>query len=120
MSDQNTTVSSDVSAQAAEQTGSVQVRLRINDAKMSASYANAFRTNTSTEEVVVDFGMNLTVPTGGNQQNQPVADIIFELNHRVVMNYYTAKRLAIMLGQVVRGHEERFGELKLNANERTK
>ena len=34
------------------------------------------------------------------------------------MNYYTAKRMAMLLSNVVRQHEQRFGELKLNAGER--
>jgi hypothetical protein len=113
-----------VDMQAQHQTGSQQVRLRIDDQSMSTTYSNAFRTNTTAEEVVIDFGMNLVVPTprqAGTEAapDEPVGDILFKLNNRVVMNYYTAKRLALLLGQVVRRHEERFGELKLNAAERT-
>lgn len=112
-----------VDMQAQHQTGSQQVRLRIDEQSMSTTYSNAFRTNTTAEEVVIDFGMNLVVPTprpAGAEvaPDEPVGDILFKLNNRVVMNYYTAKRLALLLGQVVRRHEERFGELKLNAAER--
>ncbi len=111
-----------VDMQAQQQTGSQQVRLRIDDREMTTTYANAFRTNTTAEEVVIDFGMNMVVPTQQQAvagEDQPVGDILFKLNERVVMNYYTAKRLALLLGQVVRRHEDRFGELKLNASERT-
>jgi len=112
-----------VDAQAREQTGSQQVRLRLDDRDMTTMYANAFRTNTSAEEVIVDFGMNLVVPaqqpqSGSAGNNEPAGDILFKLSNRVVMNYYTAKRLALLLGQVVRRYEDRFGELKLNAAER--
>lgn len=117
---------SQVDEQARQQTGQAQIRLRINESNLTTSYSNAFRTNTSAEEVIVDFGMNLLVPNPQGQQqpsgnsSQAVGEIQFQANNRVVMNYYTAKRLAVVLGQVVRQHEERFGELKLNASERVK
>jgi len=111
----------EVNDQAREQTGQQQVRLRINDAEVTTSYANAFRTNTTAEEVAIDFGLNLVMPTAqsAQQADGPRNEIQFNIDRRVVMNYYTAKRLALMLGQVVRRHEEQFGELKLNAAERT-
>lgn len=114
----------EVDAQARQQTGQQQVRLRVDERNLGTSYSNAFRTNASAEEVILDFGLNLLIPANQGpdataQPNQPAGDILFQANHRVVMNYYTAKRLALTLGQVVRRHEERFGELKLNAAERT-
>lgn len=113
----------DVAAQAQQQIGAQQVRLRIDDRDMTTIYANAFRTNTTAEEIILDFGMNVVVPSQrapGSEAHaaEPAGDILFKLNNRVVMNYYTAKRLALLLGQLVRRHEEQFGELKLNAAER--
>ena len=59
---------------------------------------------------------------GGNpaaqQQSQP--EIIFKVNDRIIMNYYSAKRLAITLSQVIRRHEEQFGELELDVAKRRK
>lgn len=114
--------SGEVNDQARQQTGQQQVRLRVDERELSTSYTNAFRTNASAEEVILDFGLNMLVPNNpaamGATQPQASGDILFQANHRVVMNYYTAKRLALTLGQVVRRHEERFGELKLNAAER--
>lgn len=120
MAEQNT---GNVDDQAREQTGQQQIRVRVNEAGLTTSYANAFRTNTSAEEVIVDFGMNMVVASGQQAQpdqagNQPAGDILFQVNDRVIMNYYTAKRLALVLGQVIRRYEERFGELKLNASDR--
>jgi hypothetical protein len=113
----------EVEAQAQQQTGTQQVRLRIDDHDMTTIYSNAFRTNTTAEEIILDFGMNVVVPAqrapGAEAAGaEPAGDILFRLNNRVVMNYYTAKRLALLLGQLVRRHEEQFGELKLNAAER--
>jgi hypothetical protein len=109
--------------QAREQAGGQQVRLRIDERNKSSFYANAFRNSASADEIVLDLGMNRVTPTARDKQGkvpegQPSADIVFEVNAAVVMNYYTAKRLAIMLSQTVRQHEEQFGELKLNAAER--
>ena len=81
---------------------------------MGTSYANAFRTNGTAEEVMLDFGLNLVTP--------PVADgqpeIVFKVNDRIIMNYYSAKRLAITLSQLIRRHEGQFGELELDVAKR--
>ena len=112
-----------VNQQAAEQTGQRQVRLRIDESGMNTAYTNAYRTQTTAEEVIVDFGMNLMSPARQGQPedaSQPQGEILFKVNDRLVMNYHTAKRLAMTMGQIVRQYEQRFGELKLNANERAK
>ena len=98
-----------------------QVRMRIDEREMESIYSNAFRTNASADEVFVDFGINHTVPTQNKSDGEgPAAEILFKLDQRVIMNYYTAKRLAITLSNIVRRHEERFGELKLNVADRVK
>ncbi len=86
-----------------------QVRLNIDESKMHTTYANTIRTSTTADEVVLDFGVNLPVPT---QDNQPT--LLFSVGSRVVMNWRGAKRLAINLGQVIRQFEERNGEIQLN------
>ncbi len=85
-----------------------QIQLRIDESKMSTTYANTIRTSTMPDEMILDFGMNLPMPT---QDNQPV--LVFNVGSRVVMNWGAAKRLAISLGQAVRGYEEQNGEIKL-------
>ena len=102
--------------QAQQQTGQRQVRLGIDERNMQSSYANAFRTNGTPEEVMLDFGLNVVNPAAQQGQDQP--QIILHISHRVIMNYYTAKRLAITLGQLIRRHEEQFGELELDASKR--
>lgn len=108
---------------AAQEQAGEQIRLRIDERKMASAYANGFRTHNTAEEVVIDFGMNLALPTTNageraNQDHEQTREMVFEVNHRVIMNYYTAKRLAILLGRTVQAHEQQFGELKLNAAER--
>ncbi|MDY6914026.1 MAG: DUF3467 domain-containing protein [Planctomycetota bacterium] len=106
-----------VEDQAREQTGQQQVRLRIDERNMSSCYANAFRTNGTAEEVMLDFGVNLVNPAS-QQQDKP--EIIFQVNQRVILNYYSAKRMAITLSQLIRRHEEAFGELEMDVNKRRK
>jgi len=106
-----------VEAQAREQTGQRQVRIRMDERDMKTSYANAFRTNGTAEEVMLDFGLNLVVPSG-QEQGQP--EILFQVRDRVILNYYSAKRLAITLSQLIRRHEEQFGELELDVAKRRK
>ena len=106
----------DVQQQAQQQTGQ-QVRLRVDEREMDTNYANAFRTNATAEEVMLDFGLNLVgQATGPDGKAQP--EIIFKAGQRIVLNYYSAKRLAITLSQLIRRHEEQYGELELDVNKR--
>jgi hypothetical protein len=94
-----------------------QVRLRIDERTMTTNYANAFRTNGTAEEVMLDFGVNLAAPAQ-KQGDQP--EIVFQITNRVIVNYFSAKRLALTLGQLIRRHEEQFGELELDVQKRQK
>jgi len=107
----------DVQDQARQQTGQ-QVRLRVDERAMASSYANAFRTNGTAEEVMLDFGVNMLNPATQAEGQTP--EIIFKINSRVILNYHSAKRLAITLGQLIRRHEEQFGELEMDVAKRRK
>ena len=117
-----------IEEQAREQTGQRQVRLRVDERDMQTAYANAFRTNGTAEEVMLDFGLNLMSPSAQQQEQQKQQDqqgqvqgeIVFHVKERVVMNYYSAKRLAITLSQLIRRHEDQFGELELDVAKRRK
>ena len=92
------------------------MQLRVDDSKMSTHYVNAFRTNPTAEEVVLDTGFNVVeqqprAAGDGNQSQDGQAR--FMLNERMIMNYKTAKRLALALGQVVRRYEQHYGEIQL-------
>ncbi len=92
-----------------------QVRLNVNTTEMKTSYANVFQSNSSPEEVFISFGINQTVPS---QEEGVAADMMLHFSNRIVMNYYTAKRLAFSLMQSVREHEERFGVAELDVSKR--
>ena len=121
MNDQPDQPTDQVDAQAREQTASQQARLQVDERNMTTSYANAFRTNMTAEEVIVDFGLNMVaaVQDQSAEAGASPAGILFQANNRVVLNYYSAKRLALTLGQIVQRHEQQFGDLKLNAADRT-
>lgn len=102
---------------AATQQGGQQIRLRMDERNMTTSYANAFRTNGTAEEVMLDFGINTMTPA---QQQGGQGEIVFQVSNRIVMNYYSAKRLAITLSQLIRRHEEEYGELQLDVEQRRK
>ena len=105
-----------IEEQAREQTGQRQVRLRVDEQNLQTSYANAFRTNGTADEVMLDFGLNLVNPA----QAQENPEILFQVTDRIIMNYHSAKRMAITLSQLIRRHEEQFGELELDVAKRRK
>jgi hypothetical protein len=81
--------------------------LEINDEGVSRSYANFCRVSGTPEELVLDFGFNPQIP------EQPV-----QLDQRVVVNYYTAKRLLGIMGAWIQKHEQVFGPLEIDVNRR--
>ncbi len=127
MAEQNTGSTADepIEEQARQQTGQQQIRMRIDERELQTGYANAFRTNGTAEEVILDFGLNLLIPSGqqsdaepGAETPQGQAEILINVQQRVIMNYYSAKRLAITLSQLIRLHEEQCGELEMDVNKR--
>lgn len=104
-----------IDEQVRDQTGQKQVKVRIDESNLRTNYASGFRTSATAEEVILDFGVNIVRPSSGSDQER---EITFQANNRLIMNYYSAKRLALTLGMVVRRYEEQFGELKLNAADR--
>ena len=88
-----------------------EIRLRIDERNLNTSYANAFRTDATADEVMLYFGLNLINPVAA-QQGKP--EFIFQVNERIVMSYRMTKRLALALGQMIRRHEEQFGEISLD------
>ncbi len=92
-----------------------QIRLRLDERNLRTSYANAFRSDATADEVMLYFGLNLVNPVAAQQGNP---EIIFQATERIIMSYPMAKRLALTLGQIIRRHEEQFGEIELDINKR--
>ncbi len=79
---------------------------------ISTVYTNFCRVSVTPEELVLDFGLN-------TQMTPNTAEPI-RLSHRVVMNFYTAKRLLNALMGVVGQHENAYGVLELDFQRRAR
>jgi hypothetical protein len=77
-----------------------------------ASYANFCRVTGTPEEVILDFGLN-TQPIGVPQS--PI-----EVSNRIVMNYFTAKRMVGALAISIQRHEAAFGPIETDVQKRVK
>lgn len=77
---------------------------------LSTVYTNFCRVSVTPEELVLDFGLN---PQVSPTPSEPV-----KLTHRVVMNFFTAKRLLLALNNVVVQHENAYGALELDFQKR--
>ncbi|MBL8889068.1 MAG: DUF3467 domain-containing protein [Planctomycetaceae bacterium] len=82
----------------------------INDSKLTCSYSNFCRVTGSPEELIIDFGLN-SQPMNGDAQN-------VEITQRVVLNFFTAKRLLHAMHMAVSRHEQVFGELETDIQKR--
>jgi len=78
--------------------------------EISTVYTNFCRVSVTPEELVLDFGLNT--------QMVPTATEAVKLSHRIVMNFFTAKRLLGALMNVVQQHEGSFGALELDFQKR--
>jgi hypothetical protein len=85
-------------------------QVQVDDSKALTAYANFFRVAGMPEEVIVDFGLN-TQPFG--VPTQPIL-----VNLRVVLNFYTAKRMLHALQLAVQRHEAAFGVLETDIQKR--
>ncbi len=90
-----------------------EVTMRLDNSNSKVFYSNAFRTTTTAEEVTVDLGLNSVEATASGG-----AEILFRSECRMVLSYYSAKRLAMGLGRIVRSYEESFGEIELDSSKR--
>ena len=83
--------------------------IKVDESKVVASYANFCRVTGTPEELIIDFGLNAH-PMGATES--------IAVEQRIVLNYYTAKRLLQALGMSVSRHEQVFGTLETNVMKR--
>ncbi len=89
-----------------------QQQIPTDHSSLSTVYTNFCRVSVTPEELVLDFGLN---PQTSPTQSEPV-----KLTHRVVMNFFTAKRLLLALNNVVVQHENAYGALELDFQKRVR
>jgi hypothetical protein len=79
---------------------------------MSTAYSNFARVTGTPEELILDFGLTTQMTPN---PTEPV-----RLTHRLVVNYYTAKRLLGALHMAVQQHENAYGILEVDIQKRLK
>lgn len=87
-----------------------QVQVVVDDTGVLPSYSNFCRVTATPEEVILDFGLNPQPFALGRQD--------VKATQRIVMNFYTAKRLLTALGMTIQRHEGTFGSIELDVQRR--
>lgn len=106
----STDAKSETPADATAQAQQPQMAAPIEPDSLEPLYANFARVTGSPEELVLDFGLN---PQPFGAQTAPV-----KITQRLVLNFYTAKRLWGALGMALQRHEQAFGVLETDVNKR--
>jgi Protein of unknown function (DUF3467) len=83
-------------------------KIKWDDSNMKSSYANVCNVSSTREEVVMLFGMN-------QAWNRGQKEVTIQLSDRIVISPYAAKRLSVLLENVVKEYESRFGTLNVEA-----
>ena len=73
---------------------------------LRSSYANFCNANSTREEMVLNFGINKAWERGS-----PQAGLEIELNHRIVLSPFAAKRLTELMQKLMQEYESRYGVL---------
>ena len=111
---EETTAAAPAAEQAAEPAVAPQQQIQVNveDRDALALYSNFCRVTGSPEELIIDFGLN---PQPVGIPKDPI-----QVKQRIIVNYYTAKRLLAALNMSVQRHEAVFGVLETDIQKRLK
>jgi hypothetical protein len=93
-----------------EQPGAAQAEIILNEKDAHAAYSNFARVTSTAEEVIIDFCLNPNPFATGRQE--------ITVSQRLIMNFYTAKRLFSALGMTLQRHEATFGPVELDIRRR--
>jgi hypothetical protein len=88
----------------------LQAEIVLNDRDAHAAYSNFARVTATPEEVIVDFALNPNPFIAGKQE--------VRVTQRLIMNFYTAKRLCRVLLTTLQRHEQAFGQIELDVQRR--
>ena len=109
---ENAPVAEEPKAEAQPQRPAQPMQIEVNDHTAQACYANFCRVTGSPEELIIDFGLN---PQPVGVPKNPI-----DVSQRVIVNYYTAKRLLHALSLSIQRHESVFGVLETDIQKRLK
>jgi hypothetical protein len=92
-----------------------QMQVQLREDKAHVVYSNVCRLfgGPNAEELIIDFAITTPAPDRADVMNMDV-------NARVIMNYYAAKRLALSLSQAVQRYEQQFGTIEIDPRRRLK
>ena len=82
-----------------------QGRLRFDTTTVKSTYCNVCNATSTREEVVINFGVNKTWDTGAG-------DMDVQVEHRIILSPFAAKRLKDLITRLMDEHEQRYGELR--------
>jgi hypothetical protein len=85
-------------------------QIQVDDSKVTAIYASFCRIAGTPEELIIDFGLN---PLPSGTTDHPIL-----VTQRIVLNYFTAKRVLYALQQTIERHEGVFGVLETDVQRR--
>jgi len=86
-----------------------QMQVKWDDTSMKSSYANVCNVMSTREEVVLMFGVNQAWHAGQKE-------VTVQLTDRIILSPHAAKRLSLLLGNLIKQHEERFGALSVEVS----
>ena len=89
-----------------------QIKIKWDDTNMRSIYANVANVAGTREEIVLLFGMNQAWHSGQKEVTVQLAD-------RIVLSPFAAKRLSLLLNNIVRDYESRYGALDVEARRPT-
>lgn len=84
-------------------------KVRWDSSKLQSSYANVCSITSTREEIVLNFGLNQAWERSGGE-------IEIQLNNRIIVSPFAAKRMATVLNQVLAQYEARHGALSTDAS----
>ena len=87
-----------------------QQQVQVKDKDAISLYANFCRVTGTPEELIIDFGLN--------QQPMGIPKDAIRVKQRIIVNFFTAKRLLAALSMSVQRHEQVFGVLETDIQKR--
>lgn len=101
------TTAGPVPASAPARAAAHQQRLRFRTEHLKSSYCNMANVTSTREEVVLNFGVN----QNWDQPADPARELEVDMQHRVILSPFAARRLSDALTQLMRDYEQRYGTL---------
>lgn len=87
-----------------------QTELVVTEDRLKSNYTNFARVTATPEEVILDFALNPNPFATGHQE--------ISVDQRIILNFYTAKRLMSAIAQTLQRHENAFGTIELDVRRR--